>query len=62
VGSKRKLNDETGTVNVQTDTDLTAVTHMGAVGTLIPIMGVDANAQQIPPVVNEYANSSIHGG
>ena len=43
VGTKRKHNDEPGTVDAQTE-ELTTVTHMGAVGPQIPTMGMIANA------------------
>jgi hypothetical protein len=45
VRTKRKHNDESGTVNAQTE-ELTTVTHMGAVGPQIPTMGIITNAQQ----------------
>jgi hypothetical protein len=57
VGLKRKHQDESGTENVQTE-DLTTVTHMGAVGPPKPNMGMEANLQQSPSVV-ETATHSI---
>ena len=45
VGTKRKHNDESSTVNAQSE-KLTTATHMGAVGTQIPIMGSIVNEQQ----------------
>jgi hypothetical protein len=51
VGTKRKHNDESITVNASSE-ELNTATHTGAVGTQIPTMGSIVNEQQAPIIAD----------